>query len=196
MGGRGSQLMAHDFVVHWPQPVHTRIIREVVGTASFGDPARMVRTYAGIGNRDIEPQTNIILWETGRNLAQLGWKLRSGGAKGSDQAFANGAHNGEGEVEELKANDATEESIKTASNYHPAWDKCSDHVKKLHGRNAQIILGRDLRSYVTFVLCYAKSEARGGTAVGIRIARAHGIPVINLCDPQTIEDIIREYPKP
>ena len=66
--------------------------------------------------------------------------------------------------------------------HHPAWDRCSQAVRKLHARNAGILLGARLHRPVDAVVCWTcdGGAVTGGTGMGIRIAGAHGIPVLNL----------------
>jgi len=135
-----------------------------------------MKYYAGIGNRDISTSVQESLVSCANYLSENGYIVRSGGAQGADYAFEIGSK----ESVILKPKDATSEAIELASRYHPAWDKCNEYVRKLHGRNAMIILGKHLDSPVDFVLCFAKNECTGGTALGIRIARDYKIPVINL----------------
>lgn len=96
--------------------------------------------YAGIGNRFISD--DIISWleQLAAYLAQLGYDLRSGNAKGSDTAFQTGS---KGKYMAFVAKQATPEAIELASKFHPAWHVCNDYAKQLHGRNSMIILGKD-----------------------------------------------------
>ena len=150
--------------------------------------------YAGIGSRDIPEIEAGRIKKLSRMLATRGWHLRTGGAKGSDTAFARYA----GERKEiflpwygynnLWDDDCyvlTEEEKKAcmevASKEHPAWHLCNGSVRTLHARNSAIILGPSLNDSVAAVICWTKNGiARGGTALGIRIAEAHDIPVFNL----------------
>ena len=71
--------------------------------------------------------------------------------------------------------------MKIAAPLHPAWNRCSPSVRKLHGRNAAILLGKTLDRPVDAVVCWSERGAvTGGTGMAIRIAQAHGIPVFNL----------------
>lgn len=144
--------------------------------------------YAGIGNRYISYTVAKWLEELSRYLASRGYRVRSGRAKGSDSAFEYGAN---GNCETFIANQATPEAIQLASQFHPAWYMCSDYARKLHGRNSMIILGGNLDKPVKFVACYAVDEENGGTALGIRIARAHNIPVFNLCKQEAYTGLLK-----
>lgn len=136
-----------------------------------------MRLYAGIGSRDITEGESQSLTFVAERLAKLGYALRSGGADGADTAFFKGA----GPCQILRPKHATEAAIELASQHHPAWDHCTPYVRKLMGRNAQIVLGPDLDSPVAFVACWTRAPpGRGGTRFGMRLAQANHIPVFNL----------------
>lgn len=114
-------------------------------------------------------------------LASKGWRLHSGGAIGADKAFEEGA--GLNSMIFYPA-DAGDKELKLASKYHPAWHRCSDYAKKLHGRNTLIILGINFKSPVKFVICWTYGgHIKGGTGMGIKIAKDKGILVFNLGNP-------------
>lgn len=141
----------------------------------------MNKAIAIIGNRYGVPEEVIkYLEELGYYLGSMGFTLNSGGATGCDQAGERGFDKGNFPKNIRKAKHATPEAIELASKYHDAWYQCTDYVRQLHGRNSMIILGDDLKTPVEAVICYAVSEIRGGTALGIKIARDYGIPVFNL----------------
>ena len=120
-----------------------------------------------------------------RILDGKGYTLRSGGAEGADTAFANGAS----KKEIFRPKDATPEAIKIAMEIHPAPQHCNDYVRKLHGRNVQIVLGRDLDKPVEFVICWTKNPKVGGTSLGIRLADKENISVFNLIDSNYIKSL-------
>ena len=70
--------------------------------------------------------------------------------------------------------------IEIAAPLHPAWERCSPAVRKLHARNAAV-LGLTLDRPVDACVCWsAGGRAEGGTGMAIRIAEDRGIPVFNL----------------
>ena len=72
--------------------------------------------------------------------------------------------------------------IEIAAPLHPAWERCSPAVRKLHARNAAV-LGLTLDRPVDAVRVRGANEraaSTGGTGMAIRIAEARGIPVLNL----------------
>lgn len=117
-----------------------------------------------------------------RALREDGWTLRSGRARGADSAYEAGALH---DKEIFLAKHATLAAIEFASHFHPNWDACSEYARMLHGRNAMIILGRDLKTPVEFVQCWTPGGLPvGETATAISIAREYGIDVDNLAAPE------------
>ncbi len=143
--------------------------------------------YAGIGNRDIPPEVFTWLEQIGVWLRSKNYLLRSGRAKGSDSAFEFGSR---GYNEIFEAKDATPEAMRLASQFHNNWNACDMFAMKLHGRNSMIILGKNLDEPVKFVVCYAKDEEKGGTSLGIKMARNYNIPVFNLFRPEQYQELI------
>ncbi len=143
--------------------------------------------YAGIGSR--KTPKNILAMMTAIAIGKRSNDciLRSGGADGADTAFEEGA----GDQKEIylatTADTPTHfgppsyDAIELSAKYHPAWSKCSPFTKLLHGRNAHIILGRDLKTPVNIVICWTEGgKGGGGTGQGIRIANGYGIEVRDL----------------
>ena len=153
--------------------------------------------FAGIGSRDTPPQILKLMEDIAIVLAQRGWVLRSGLADGADQAFHVGATMAKGQQENYIPwkgfNGANAQAIVApelpnweialgiSSQFHPAWDKCSDGAKKLHGRNLYQIAGKNLDLPVDCVVCWTKNgQEVGGTAQAMRIAKHLQIPIFNL----------------
>ena len=152
-------------------------------------------TYAGIGSRET-PAAVLADMETMAGwLARTGWRLSSGGADGADSAFAAGApveqrtiwlpwrgYNGHRGPEcRVLSAAAMTACMEIAAPLHPAWERCSPAVRKLHARNVAILLGERLDRPVDAVVCWSeRGEPVGGTGMGIRIAESRGIPVLNL----------------
>ena len=68
--------------------------------------------------------------------------------------------------------------------HHPAWQRCGRGARSLHGRNHAIIHGvsnAGTDRLVDAVVCWTPDgRLTGGTATGIRMARAAGVPVLNM----------------
>lgn len=150
-----------------------------------------MRYYAGIGSRETPFDIQLLLFDLAAKLGQK-YTLRSGHAKGADLAFENGCVSINGGKEIFKAKDCTPESIEFTSQFHPAWENCTTDGKKLHGRNAMIVMGKDLKTPVERVICWCyekDGEWFGGTGQGLRIAKAHDIPIYNLY----FEDVRKKF---
>ena len=147
-----------------------------VATGSLSRPYH----YAGIGSRRTPDDVLEFMERTARGLAQAGWELRSGGARGADKAFERGA--GAKPKQIFRPTDDPK-AAEIARDHHLAWGLCSPDAQALLARNAFVILGPELNDPVRFVLCWTDDPPnRGGTNHACRIARAHGVPVINLHD--------------
>lgn len=145
--------------------------------------------YAGIGARKTPDKVLNVMTAIGMTHAGYGFTLRSGGAKGADEAFEHGARimNG-GKVESFSAEDSERnpEWIDHAAKFHPNWSSCSAIAMQLHARNSAILLGENLDKPVDFVVCWTNGGlVIGGTGQALRIAKAYNIPVFNLYhDPE------------
>ena len=145
-----------------------------------------MKFYTGVGSRKTPPSILKIMTALAGRLQELGFMLRSGGADGADSAFEAGATRLK---EVYLARHATAEAMAMAARFHPAWNRCSDFAKRLHGRNSFQVLGADLKTLSSFVVCWTpdgcmcdaeRSIATGGTGTAISIADFHGIEVFNL----------------
>lgn len=149
----------------------------------------MQKFYAGIGSKKTPADILNFMTSISKKLKDR-YTLRSGGVKGADKAFEIGADS----KEIFRPEHATQEAINFVSSLHPNWNACSEYVRKLHGRNAQILLGKDLDSPVDFVLCWTpNAKLVGGTAMGIKIARLKNIPVFNFADQDQIDSFKDKY---
>ena len=164
------------------------------------NPVERPLVWAGIGSRgnDKEPMPRSVLadmTELARRMAEAGWHLSSGGADGSDTAFANGTPVDQRTIwlpwpgyNDLSGpdchpipRDRLQQALELAERFHPTWHTCKPSVRKLHARNGLILLGRDLDRPVDAVVAYTQDgKLQGGTAQGLRIARKLGIPIFNL----------------
>ena len=130
-------------------------------------------TYAGIGARAtpttvLRDMTVMAGWLAGR-----GWHLATGGAAGADSAFARGApagrrtlylpwsgYNGcSGPDCRVLTPDELAACMVVAGQLHPAWERCSQAVRKLHARNVAILLGRGIDTPVHAVVAWSPRTA-------------------------------------
>ena len=155
--------------------------------------------WAGIGPRGdktpIPPSVLADMTELARRMAAAGWHLSSGGADGSDTAFAAGTPVEQRTIwlpwpgyNDLSGpdchpipRDRLQQSLELAKRFHPTWERCKQGARKLHARNGLILLGRNLDRPVHAVVAYTQGgQLQGGTAQGLRIAMEHNIPIFNL----------------
>ena len=153
-------------------------------------------TYAGIGSRRTPPSVLRDMTKMSAWLARTGWHLASGGADGADTAFAGGApaaqrtlylpwpgYNGHAGPDcVVPGRSELAACIDLAARLHPAWHRCSSGARRLHGRNAAILLGVTLDRPVDAVVAWSPhgGTVTGGTGMGLRIAAERRIPVVNL----------------
>jgi hypothetical protein len=163
--------------------------------------------YTGIGSRKTPADILLIMSNLASRLEDRGYILRSGGAEGADTAFFNGVKNKRncevyipwpGFANFHMLYQIPDKAFETAATVHPAWDKLPQSVQKLHARNIMQILGKDLNSPSSFVVCYTadkcvdentRSYKTGGTATAIVLAARNNIPVFNLSIPEHLNRI-------
>ena len=149
-----------------------------------------MKTYTGVGSRKTPKDILVIMRQIAIKMRKQGYKLRSGGADGADYAFELGSMDNKSIY---LAKHATREAKAISRKYHPAWERCSQYARNLHGRNAFQVLGRDLNAPSRVLYCWTpdgcyKHRGRtietGGTGTAISIADHYGVKVINLKRPE------------
>ena len=147
--------------------------------------------YAGIGSRKTPGPILKVMKEIAIYLAECGYGLRSGAAKGADTAFEQGCDLVKGHKSIFKSGDAADWAYEEVKLYFPVdrnpkhFDRWKPYIKGLLARNMMQIFGPDAASPVDFVVCwtpstnYLKSDC-GGTGYAIRAALANDIEVYNL----------------
>ncbi len=118
----------------------------------------MNKTYAGIGYRDIcgakDGDHGIpvakVLTHLGIELEKLGYTLYRGGIKSCDSAFASGVSAEHCRI--FTADDATDETRAMARAHELPCEILLGRKLDLYAREANQILGPDLKSPVDFVL--------------------------------------------
>lgn len=148
--------------------------------------------YTGVGSRSTPENIMNVMGKLAKVLAYNGWTVRSGGAIGADRAFEAGAIAVGGGREIYFARDANAAAMEMASKIHPAWNKCNDYVKKLHARNCFQVLGKDLKTPSSFLVCWTPDGADiGGTRTAIVLARNNNIEVINMGLKHQLDRIVQ-----
>lgn len=165
--------------------------------------------YAGIGSRKTPGEMLEAMEKIGRALAYKGCILRSGGAKGADSAFERGCDIAkgrkkiflpwkgfEGSSSKLVLTEFTnyKEAEALARRYHPNYEALSQGAKKLMARNGYQVLGVDLQTPADFIVCYTENgEIKGGTGQALRMAADYGIPVFNLGNYKSKEEVFDAF---
>lgn len=146
--------------------------------------------YAGIGSRNTPRWVLDCMKNLGYCLSD-DFILRSGGADGADSYFEIGCDKGSGEKEiflpwrgfnnnDSKLYNISTDALNIAEKYHPAWNRLSQGAKKLMARNSYQVLGYDLNTPSSFIVCYTKNgKLTGGTAQALKIAKDYNIPIFN-----------------
>lgn len=146
--------------------------------------------YSGVGSRECPEDVGAAMTRAASYLETKGYILRSGGAPGADTFFENGVKDSDNKHIYLPSKGfngnqsplyyITDEALELAATIHPAWHRCKPYARKLHARNTYQVLGFDLKTPSSFVLCWTPNgEIAGGTATAIRLAKKHDIPVFN-----------------
>jgi hypothetical protein len=157
------------------------------------------RIYAGIGSRETPDHVLSLMNRLSLYLESVEWGLRSGGAKGADTAFENGVTQAVNKSIYLPApefngrragrNGCIDSSslrhwpraMALVDKYHPDPKRLSPFARKLMARNSFQVLGPNLSSPASCIICWTRGgEQVGGTSQAIRIAINHGIMIRNL----------------
>jgi hypothetical protein len=137
--------------------------------------------------------------------------LRTGISPGADQAFFRGARAAAGRVElylpwpgfeadawagarepEVRVLTApSAEAHELAARFHPHWQALAPPERQLLARDGHEVLGADLATPASFVVCWTAEASLDGSGVyadgtgqALRIAHGYGIPVFNLARPE------------
>lgn len=162
--------------------------------------------YTGIGSRKTPSPILARIRRIAARLAELGYTLRSGAAEGADQAFEEGcsAAGGKAEIwlpwrgfnEHTSNLLPTEGHFQLAEQVHPNWKNLTRGPRALHARNVGQVMGADLSTPVSFVLCWTpdgceseatRSRDTGGTGTAIVLASRRSIPVFNMARQDAVE---------
>lgn len=143
---------------------------------------------AGIGSRKRPDWVGRKFRIYAKVLEQIGFILRSGGAKGADTDWEKGFALEENK-EIFKAKDAQPWAYDRVKKCMPVdrsgFDGWSEYVQGLLARNMMQVLGFNGDEPVEFVVCWTpdadyNTSDVGGTGYAIRCAQQEGIPVYNL----------------
>ena len=157
----------------------------------------------GIGSRETPDEICDLFVELGRDARERGWWIRSGHAEGADYAFERGAkercivylpwqgfNNDLPILGVLRYRDLRDDVLDEVYRNDPyAGPHLSQGVKRIKSRNIYQVLGEDLKTPSSLVICWTPDgHVVGGTALAIRVARRNNIPVINLGNEDTYKN--------
>ena len=141
----------------------------------------------GIGSRKINKNIEKQLLFIVKILNLLDIKVRTGDAIGSDACFRKAKNK-----EVFTANDATERSMRIASQIHQNWNACDEYSRKLHGRNIFQVLGINMEHPSDFLVCWTKDGiSKGGSRTAIELAKQNCIPVFNIAKKNDIFNLFK-----
>lgn len=165
----------------------------------------MDKIYTGVGSRKTPNHVQHFFKDVARRLNAMGFTLRSGAASGADAAFQSGSIIEQTEIwipwkgfnGVYSDNLPSDAAFTLASSIHPAWNRLSDGAKKLHARNCHQVLGRNLDTPSTFLLCWTEyGKAIGGTATAIKLALNNNVPVLNFgkwTDTNAMNEALQDF---
>lgn len=152
--------------------------------------------FAGIGSRSLPADACEFCTHISSQLFSMGWFLRSGNAKGADQAFEAAFntnkeiflpwenHNSRpsGPMHIALPNNPEMEQV--AAMFHSNWGGITEYARKLFTRNVAIIAGINMDDPVDVVVYCQDPEKDnwpfGGTNHAIRVANHLEIPCFNI----------------
>jgi hypothetical protein len=148
-----------------------------------------MKYYSGIGSRETPEDILNIMSKIAIFLSKQNFLLRSGGADGADSAFESGCDKVRGKKEiylpwkNFNKNPSKDyyvsaAALSLAEKYHPTWASLSHGARLLHGRNCYQVLGLELNTPSSFIICWHKGF--GGTMQAVRLAKSYRVPVYNL----------------
>ena len=129
-----------------------------------------------------------------------GYIFRSGGADGADHIVTLYALNSEIYIPWYRFNGVdngiivvmTKTHYDIVNKIHPAPERLSQGAYKLHGRNLNQVIGRNIEEplFSDLVVCWTPNAAEtGGTRTALKIAQMYNIPIINLGNEKGIKKL-------
>ncbi|MDP2565788.1 hypothetical protein [Pseudoalteromonas marina] len=166
--------------------------------------------YTGVGSRKAPIHILYLFSVLAQIFESKGLSLRSGGALGADSSFSDALLNPIKNSQIFVTNNMKKPNYYNPKEYygtsfdghyrkamrlimdlklHKKWERCTNSAMELHNRNIFQVLGLDLNSPSSFLLCwtlrgeraYAETtQLTGGTATAINTACMYNVPVFNL----------------
>ena len=165
----------------------------------------MQKIVTCIGSRELPEDKGLIVDKVAEFLFKNNCKIRSGGADGTDRRFQRIYEKLKGSMEiflpwngfqKLYVDNkqfflVNEELCRPYTiKYHPAPDRLSKWALKLMDRNSSQVLGLNLNEPSDLTIAYTEGgKLKGGTSQALRIAMDAGIPIVNIGNYETYEEV-------
>lgn len=159
-----------------------------------------------IGSRGTPGDIQSFMTLLGKSLGDAGFFLRTGDAVGADTAFTVGWEFSENpqnmriytaeDILEHKNSSAVQLAIDTMVSLHPNPQAAcrNPYTEALLSRDVLQVLGDDCKSPSNMIICWTTAgKLIGGTAMAMRVAMAHNIPIINLGNPKHLDAMVSYY---
>lgn len=168
-----------------------------------------MKFFSGIGSRETPENILQDMKSLSSIFEDMGYCLRSGGAKGADTWFARGTNNAQiwlpwTDFNKWERNDKhtyriidsdDELANEMVNKFHPIGKELKGKVRLLMMRNTYQVLGKNGECDSQFVICWTSDgQASGGTGQAIRLANHYNIPVYNMYNLSK-NDILKEIKK-
>jgi hypothetical protein len=190
------------------QHIHLHELQQWLASQAAAAPAR--RIYAGIGSRETPSEVQNVMRALASKMERDNWLLRSGGARGADDAFEAGVSNpahraiflpgrgfngrvaGPGGYYDSTRLPGWQQALETVNRYHPAPGRLSEFARNLMARNAMQVMGPNLDRPADRIVAWTPGGAViGGTGQALRMASDLGIEIRNLGDPAVMRGALR-----
>lgn len=163
--------------------------------------------FAATGNRNIPDADMERMLNICKTLISKGYTLRTGGLDGPDDILFKQIKDLELYLPWRNFSDKdsklyfnTKECLEIAKRHHPAFDSLKPAIQAFLGMNTRMILGKDLKSPVIFVLGWSedgaellreKTSKTGSFGHVIALAHSRKIPVFNIIRSDVEERLFR-----
>lgn len=147
------------------------------------------RILTGVGSRETPEHVLGLMRMIAQVLLADGWLIRTGDARGADQAFREAIPNSP-QITAYRPEDAdgVEWAQATVNRYHPRPERLRSGGRRLMARNALQVLGPNGDAPSDLLICWTpNASGEGGTGQAIRIATDYGVRVHDLGDPVLLD---------
>jgi len=137
-----------------------------------------MKTYAGLGCKDVSEGAEGVITQVAKGMYQSGYNLRTGSNTGAQKAFVKGA--GKYDIVNPFQYNISQYAFDLAQGNAPRWSTLSQPMKKVLASQAHIILGDNLDTPVQLVLMWENNDDSDAARFVRRLAASYYIPVYNL----------------